>query len=72
MARAIAVAAAGAPVYRWTATSFIVLADKKPVVDSWACRTMTIRLMRLTAAASANAVAAFIDSHVALQLAAAA
>jgi GGDEF domain-containing protein len=61
----------GARAYRWTATSFVVLATRRPVIVLPPSIEATCTVLPLASVRSAGELAARLDHHVALRVAAA-
>jgi GGDEF domain-containing protein len=61
----------GARVYRWTATSFVVIAARRPVIVLPPSIEATCTVLPLASVRSAGELAARLDHHVALHVAAA-
>jgi GGDEF domain-containing protein len=61
----------GARAYRWTATSFVVIAARRPVVVLPPSIDATSMVLPLASARSADELIARLDHHVALRVAAA-
>jgi GGDEF domain-containing protein len=61
----------GARVYRWTATSFVVIAARRPVIVLPPSIEATCTVLPLASVRSAGELVARLDHHVALRVAAA-
>ncbi|MGA3026833.1 MAG: hypothetical protein ABSF98_18905 [Bryobacteraceae bacterium] len=61
----------GAQVYRWTATSFVVIAARRPVIVLPPSIEATCTVLPLASVRSTEDLAARLDHHVALRVAAA-
>jgi GGDEF domain-containing protein len=61
----------GARIYRWTATSFVVIAARRPVIALPASVEATCTVLPLASVRSPGELAAHLDHHVALRVAAA-